>query len=573
MRKIPQTKLEEISVNKVKDACNNFAKLQAFVGENDKTPSFDGQIVVKKNATDKKADIQGYIDIQVKSTQVEKLTAKETSYQVDVADLRNFLRKDGTMFFVVEIISNTKTRIFYAPLLPYDLNVLINDAQENKNKTKSIKLKKLDVNKLLNICRSFLFEKDNQKGIACITSNEFKNFENFKFPHFSIFKNPVRYLLNNDIYLRARRKDTKQEVILNKINIQEIVEQTNRPVTINGKEYYSFYEIIHTKSGKKIKIGKSITLEMDEKSSVTTSLAGSIYDRIHDLEFILSWNENKAMCIGNMPILIEEDESALSEMREVLEYFNNVKTVLERIGLKCDYDFEEFSSKDKEILSILINTIVYKKNAIQMTSEVKVSKLKICRDTCAILVINMDGIQEVFNYFDLHKHYVRIVSDNNDNKHKIPCYADVNSSFMKEISNFKLESCEECIKKADMDSFASQFAVELFLQMLHYYDSTKNPEHLECCTRTVSFMADQLKNDVSTQINLHQTIKRERALTYEEKEKLRKLSKKRNNKTQTLLCISILLDNHSDMEYYYEKLTKEEKETFDGWPIRHLMNE
>ena len=573
MKKITQTKLEEISVNKVKDACNNFSKLQAFVGENDKTPSFDGQIVVRQRATDKKEDIQGYIDIQVKSTQVEKFTSKEISYQVDVADLKNFLRKDGTMFFVVEVISNTKTRIFYASLLPYDLNVLINDAQENKKKTKARRLKKLDTNKLFNICKAFIIEKENQKGIACITSNELKKFENFKIPYFYMMKNPIRYLLNNDIYLRARSKETKQEVIINKINVEEIVEQTKRPITINGKEYYPSYEIIYKRKDRAIKIGKSITLEMNKQGSVTIALSGSVYDRIRDLEFILDWNKNKAMCIGSTPAFIEEDDTAIAEMQEALEYFKNVKTVLDCIGIKCDYDFNEFNSDDKEMLNILINTIVYQKNAIKMTSDVKVAKIKIGHDICAVLVLNMEGTQKVFNYFDLHNYYVRIIGDEHDNKYKMPCYSDIKSSTMKELANFKLTSCEECIKNSDLSNFTSQFAVNLFLEMLHYYDSSKNPEHLECCKRTISFMAEKLKNDISVQVNLYQTIKRERALTYEEKEKLRKLARKRNSKTQTLLCISILLDNYADVEYYYGKLTKEETETFNGWPIRYLMNE
>lgn len=85
-------------------------------------------------------------------------------------------------------------------------------------------------------------------------------------------------------------------------------------------------------------------------------------------------------------------------------------------------------------------------------------------------------------------------------------------------------------------------------------------------------MAEKLKNDISVQVNLYQTIKRERALTYEEKEKLRKLARKRNSKTQTLLCISILIDNYADVEYYYTQLTKEEKEIFNSWPICYLMN-
>ena len=180
--------------------------------------------------------------------------------------------------------------------------------------------------------------------------------------------------------------------------------------------------------------------------------------------------------------------------------------------------------------------------------------------------------QKVFNYFDLHNYYVRIISDEHDKKYKMPCYADIKSPTMKELANFKLTSCEDCIKKSDLNSVTSQFAVNLFLEMLHYYDCSKNPEHLECCKRTIFFMAEKLKNDISVQVNMYQTIKRERALTYEEKEKLRKLAKKRNSKTQTLLCISILLDNYADVEYYYSKLTKEETETFNGWPIRHLIN-
>lgn len=174
MEKLTNSKIEEISVNKIENLCANFPKLESHIEKNDRTSSVDGKIIVRKQATEKKEDILDYITVQVKGTQVQELSASQISFDADVADLKNFDLCDGIIFFVVEIVSNDKYKIFYNSLLPYDITDILNKTKE-RQKQKRIKLRELNESQFFDICSRFVIERKNQKGIKCIPNEDVEN--------------------------------------------------------------------------------------------------------------------------------------------------------------------------------------------------------------------------------------------------------------------------------------------------------------------------------------------------------------------------------------------------------------
>jgi hypothetical protein len=68
-------------------------------------------------------------------------------------------------------------------------------------------------------------------------------------------------------------------------------------------------------------------------------------------------------------------------------------------------------------------------------------------------------------------------------------------------------------------------------------------------------------------------IKRKRDLNLSEKKEISQLLKNSNNSDDYILicsCVYILLDNDKKFESIYSKLTKEQKEKFDDFPIYNL---
>ena len=83
-------KIETIGISYLTMFLNKNNRLQTYLDQNDKTPSWDGTIHVLKNPSEKKEDIIGVVPVQVKSTQQDKQPL--SSYRIALSDLELYLR-------------------------------------------------------------------------------------------------------------------------------------------------------------------------------------------------------------------------------------------------------------------------------------------------------------------------------------------------------------------------------------------------------------------------------------------------------------------------------------------------
>src|SRR5690625_2780349 len=105
----------------------------------DTYPSWDGEIIVYSSEESRnkrtKTDIIGRVPVQVKGSFVEHFSKGERSYNIEVADLKNYLNEAGAFFLVVEMIDTydvNKTKIFYTELLNYDIQEITNGKEHQK---------------------------------------------------------------------------------------------------------------------------------------------------------------------------------------------------------------------------------------------------------------------------------------------------------------------------------------------------------------------------------------------------------------------------------------------------------
>ena len=116
--------IEDWATIEVKHCLSMTDTLSQYIKENDKTPSWDGDVLIYKgNNTDKK-DIIGKVTIQVKGKMADNINRNECSFSVDMADLVNYKNDGGTIYFVVMINKNnpSKRRVFYDTLTPLKID-------------------------------------------------------------------------------------------------------------------------------------------------------------------------------------------------------------------------------------------------------------------------------------------------------------------------------------------------------------------------------------------------------------------------------------------------------------------
>ena len=163
--------VEMMGVNAVRQAIDKTDYLVSRIKDNDRDPSWDGEVEAyrKPGDTHSKDDLILKIPVQVKGHKENNLKKKTIKYSAELSDLRNYLNAGGTVFMVVYIDEDGEnSQIYYNTLLPFELRRLV--SRYGEQKTKQIELKALPKKKS-DIAEIFLFAATHMKkqrpAISC----------------------------------------------------------------------------------------------------------------------------------------------------------------------------------------------------------------------------------------------------------------------------------------------------------------------------------------------------------------------------------------------------------------------
>lgn len=122
--------IEVLAVNAVRESIAVCDYMEPYLNDNDKTPSWDGDIYIYTTPERKKKDFRGLIKSQIKGKKQNDLTKDIIHYSVSVVDLRNFQRTGNTIYFVVYISPNKiDKQVYYNDLKPVKLSHYIKRAK------------------------------------------------------------------------------------------------------------------------------------------------------------------------------------------------------------------------------------------------------------------------------------------------------------------------------------------------------------------------------------------------------------------------------------------------------------
>ena len=158
------TQVESRAVREVGIAIEKSDRLKAYITENDKTPSWDGEVIVYRDSYKRKDEIIGKAPVQVKGKACDDLTKSQISFPMDIADLKNYYNNGGCVLFVVYIAKDSqKTKIYYNDLIQVKLRNLLCNKKEGQ-KEKSVKLKEFppETEKIESIFDFFIRESKQQ---------------------------------------------------------------------------------------------------------------------------------------------------------------------------------------------------------------------------------------------------------------------------------------------------------------------------------------------------------------------------------------------------------------------------
>lgn len=208
--------VEMMGVEFVRLAISKTDYLVQNINDNDREPSWDGNVEVYRKAGDihSKEDLTLKVPVQVKGHKENNLKKKSITYSVELSDLRNYLNVGGTTFLVVYVNEDgEKSQIYYNNLLPFELKRMIN--KYGHQKTKRITLKALPKNKN-EIADIFLFAATHiKKQLPAISCDPVSMDELIKTGQVTSFsfgytrvpgekENPFDYLFDHETYIYAK---------------------------------------------------------------------------------------------------------------------------------------------------------------------------------------------------------------------------------------------------------------------------------------------------------------------------------------------------------------------------------
>ena len=89
------------AVDFIKTEIRKSKRMFPYIDDNDKTPSWDGNIFLYSNSSGEKSNLLGKIPVQVKGHNIKSFPKGNMKYRAEMADLRNFYNDKGVLYFVV----------------------------------------------------------------------------------------------------------------------------------------------------------------------------------------------------------------------------------------------------------------------------------------------------------------------------------------------------------------------------------------------------------------------------------------------------------------------------------------
>ena len=511
---------------------------------NDKTVSWDGNIIYFKN---KKPSVTGnefLIPVQVKGKEYEILPNKDKiSYPVETVDLKNYLKNEGIIFFVVAIEKcSYRTKMFAKILLPTDLVRIMNGKEEQG----SISIHLSCIKTVKELEEISVFFNVNRPKQSYINIQEF-NPESEDISEFTVSVLPSKY--RNPVIAIA--KNRMKYLYLKKGNLEIPLVDT---------------DLVTSKEGKiKIQIDGDIEREYTVKRTFSAESTSLLIGQVIEINYLEEEGQIKISCLDCSNI---DFQNVYEIAKVIIAFSSGKKIIIESMQLNESHMNQIKSSFSTEFIE-------YYKKVIKigyMLEELKISKsLFTTKDQIVgkkVLILEYEMVQEnryiVRDYMRDGKRislfgetigYEPILLNN----YFVLLNNDVN------VVIFEEQSFLDAMSKIVIGEVS--YLINLFLKFLEAYDKGRKRRMLLLAEKLFDILKEKVTSDNEELmiINKFQIIARKRKLNANEREEL--LPIKYSANCLARCCACILLGQKTEFEMHLEKLSEQEKVELYSWPI------
>lgn len=587
--------IETLSVNAVRDSIIRSDFLEPFIADNDKEPSWDGNIYIYESKNHKKDNLKGRLSVQIKGKECNDFTEDEISYPMSTADLKNYLYDGGIILFVVYINRSGLTRkIYYIELPPIKLRLTLAAAKDQKTKSLTLKEFPTDGNKKATIFLNCLQNCQKQASFTdakLLSLDELEKqglLEGITVPVAAVGVDDLqRTLLTNEVYIYANIKGSAIPQPLEFIP-QKIVtnQEQNSVITVEDKSYYTKIQVIKTVERTIYKFGESFTISFDEENkSCIINYKSSPKVRVltKDLDFILSYIEYGYFKIDGTKFPIDEGKADFSNFniekeKELLTFAKKAVEALDMLNCEEDVDLHTLSAEGRRNLEYLITAFVDKHPVEHLKADLPpIIRLNVGTLSFILYLQVCEGTKTTYNIYDFFKSEVSLAYEGIDGE-KLPIsqYSILHADDILTVNNIRfdvlLPSFQKARKHYDTFNRANWFLLDLLIA----FDKSggKKIGILKVAREFADWILHEATEDELTYqikaLNHLQVIKREREFNISELAELYSLVERRTTKEETLVGAYLLLGQQQAAKIHFDKLAPDVQSNFKSYPIYHF---
>ena len=575
--------IETLGVSYLATFINRNKLLQTYFDNNDKTPAWDGEIHVLKNASEKKSEIFGRVPVQIKATKRKNNSMK--SFPVDMRDLELYSKNGGVVLFVVWLDENSNLRdIFYKSLPPFSIKKLIKISKlKNKPanyKTLSVQIHKLDEQKIYPMLVDFVTNSQKQHSFINIDGMSIENIPNNKEiklyfygqGHEGIFN----YQKEHDLFLYLRDPETDIEIPLeNSIEIVETFEATDLIIEIGDYIFDDVERHYFPDGGVQLPIGEGFKISFNNgkaQPKFNYSRPNMLSDAIKCTQALKELGNIGFFTLNGTSI--ELDERSLSDIHS-LDLDSHIKELLKisnftkKMGIKKELDLSLFNEQSQRNLNILNSGLVLKKKVTLNYEESKLFNLKIANIHISTLYeFHGDNNGTMIDIFS-ETPWCRRGEDED-----ISLFEVFRPEDWLTIDNCNFDSVIASYQRLVDYSVENVSADDTIIKIVAAADMTeevsKKEELLTWAQRLSDWNLNHLKGNSISIINDLQIKSRNRELDNTEMESLTKILLNNQDNDEICFGVSVLLKSKPQADLFWTKLDKETKERYQDYPIYNL---
>lgn len=588
--------IETLAINAVRDSITACDYLEAYLNDNDKTPSWNGEIFIYSSATKKKDCFRGKLPVQVKGKMQNDLSRSEITYPVSIIDLRNFESVGGTMYFVVYISKADKItrKIFYNDLKPVKLRHYLKNA---RGKSVNLKFKEFPLdscykaNICLNLFEECIKQSSFKENILTLDDLASRNVTSIKMTYSGYGEAPndiLQPFLDNNVglYVQLNNDGILYPVDTTDVAFQ-IQQKRNCSVKVGGQEYYSEILLERSANDLVIKIGKSFIIKYilpNRNIELKYKLTDSLRNAVVDMAFINALILTRELEVGCVKYFVPEEvcakynyEWAISRLRQLKDYVK----ALDALHVSKDLDLSKLSRADERNLNTLITAFVKKIPVKNLNPDLPpICTMSIGKNIRVLLGVDRNKTDaSLFRIYDVFSCSAPIQYKSLELAGRLlPAspYSVLSADDYLVIDNIHYETLLATYKHLKKNNpIVPEIANRDMLIMLLAYDKSHNAKLLDVAEDLARLILDDGTYEclpyAHRLLNLLQVIKRKRELNADEMDQIYDISE--DGSSFLKIGAALLLDDMRGAKRLFAKLSDQEQKMFKTYPIYHFWKE